>query len=44
MRRAHNIILRSVVCTDELETVAEVKSPDTYTLIIGPGRYDDRIR
>ena len=37
-------VLRSVVCTNKLETVAEVEAPDTYALVTGPGRYDDRIR
>ena len=36
--------LRSIVCTNELETVAKVEAPDTYTLVIRPGRYDNRIR
>jgi len=32
------------MCTDELQTVAEVQTPDTNTLIIGPGCYEDHIR
>jgi len=32
------------MCTNELETVAKVQTPDTYTLVTGPGCYDNRIR
>jgi len=43
MQRTDENILRSIMRTDELETVAEVQTPDTNTLVIGASRYDDRI-
>ena len=35
---SNNTILRCVVSADESLTVAEVKSPETNTLVIGAGR------
>ena len=38
-----NTVLRGVVCTNKLETVAEVKAPESYALVTGAGCYDSRI-
>jgi len=36
-------VSRGIMCTDELEAVAEVEAPDAYTLVSGPSRYDSHI-